>query len=350
MPLGELTPPADDLRSDLEAAFNETPDTPEPTPEEAQPEAPPADPAAPKEDHPTDPTRYADGKFKSSKAPEPAPEKPPTTDTQVKASVEPSTADAPPAGWSADAKAEWAALSPALKAAVLKRETDISEGGRQWSDQKRRYEEEWAPLEMRARQLGISRQEGLNRLLTADHMLRTNAPAAIQQLMQSYGVTLEHLTGQQPAQAQGGQQTVHDPRLDPILARFEQDDARSRARLETIVTEFSQSPDHPHFNAVVDQTLHLLPAIKAAKPYATPEQWLQEAYDSAVWANPGTRQSLIEARTQAQEQERLSAAAAQTAKAKAASVSVTGHANGSSAPPQPETIREALLQAWSGNS
>lgn len=372
MPLdGELTEPLDDLRGDIAKMMDGAADDAALSISEDTSTEPVAETVAePKADHPSDPARYADGTFKpikSDAAPEkaaapaakpvaakaPAEQVQPTTDNAAKASVQPSTAaDAPPAGWSAEAKAQWASLSPAVKAAAIKREEDIANGGRQWSDEKRRMQEDIAPLVMRTRELGIDHREGLNQLLAADYALRTQPVRAIHTLMKQFGVTLEQLTGQaQPAASQSApehypQQPLHDPRLDSILAEREQEAARAQARLEHLVTEFASSPDHPHFDAVINEALPLLASIKAAKPYASPQEWLQEAYDRAVWANPVTRQAELNAQAQATEQQRRQSTAGQVARAKAASVSVAGVPGGSQGAAPKDSIREELLAAF----
>lgn len=381
LPIGEMDPPngGDDLRGELAAAFDSAesaagPDpggTTAPDPVAAvtagETEKSPAVSASEaKTDHPNDPARYADGTFKPVK-PATAPEKAAapaieqaSKDDPTKASAQPPTAaDAPPAGWTPEAKAEWSNLSPALKAAVIKREDEIANGGRQWSEEKRRMQEDMAPLVMRARELGIDHREGLNRLLSADHMLRTNPLVAIRTLMQTYGVIPENLIGPAPqAHAEGssgGPQYVQDPRLDSVLQHVEQErayraqeSAREQARLESLVSEFAASSDHPHFDAVIDHALHLLPAVKAQAPYAGPEKWLQDAYEQAVYANPATRQAMIDSQQKAAEEQRRATAAAQTARAKAAGVSVTGSTGGSPIAAPRDTIREELEAAWAG--
>ena len=76
--------------------------------------------------------RGPDGKFIAKTADAPAAPATPTPDRAepTAATAAPSTAQAvsPPVSWSAEAKAAFAALSPAVQQAVLKREKEVSDG------------------------------------------------------------------------------------------------------------------------------------------------------------------------------------------------------------------------------
>jgi hypothetical protein len=65
---------------------------------------------------------------------------------------------APPPGWSAEAKATWAALPPHVQQAIGKREQEMDAGGKGWAAEKKAYDEAFpAALENSMKQYGITR-------------------------------------------------------------------------------------------------------------------------------------------------------------------------------------------------
>lgn len=329
----------EDVHNDVAAAIQQLKGKTEPGPE-----APPVDdqpaPIEAKADHPNDPNRYADGTFKPTKteaAPDkaaPVDPKSASTDTTTKASAPaPTPGDAPPAGWTPDAKAEWSNLSPALKAAVLKRENEIAEGGRQWSEEKRRYQATLAPLVQETQRLGIAPEQGLNALLQAHHMLTRDPASAIAELAQRYGVDLANLASNPPApQAQS--------RFDPMVSHLTQTVSALESQLNGflqnqtlgIVERFAQ--DKPHYAAVENDIARLIPVIQQAHPGLSPSDVLEKAYEQAIWVNPDVRAQLIADERAKQEQQQAEALKAKAAQAAKAAVSIKGSSNGARTAPK----------------
>lgn len=277
--------------------------------------------SSPEADVPEDGARARDssGKFISKSAVEQTETVAPVTPTTDadRLSEQPqvqSNALTPPTSWSADAKAVWSSLPPAAQQAALKRETEMADGQRQWSEQRQQLERTIAPLNELSQQNGIPWTEGLNRLLTVESSLRNPATAAqtVQQLAQAYGVDLAALVNGSPQP----QRQVQQPQFDPnairqdirqtIAAEFEE-----RA-LNSTISEFGLAKDangnllHPHFEAVKAAMGFLLSSEKA--------QSMQDAYDKAIWLDPSMRpQPQIQVNSQQQVQ-----------KAKKAAVSVSG--------------------------
>lgn len=372
--LPETNESGDDLRTSLETAFDAAAEQPAEVSESAAAttEAYPDAGAVAKSDAPADGrARGSDGKFIAkeeapAKAADPAgqPEKSTSADSPTKASTEqPSTAaDAPPVGWTADAKAEWSKLSPAIKAAVVKRETEISNGGRQWSDERRRLDGLVAPIRERAARHGISEAEGIQRLVAAQDMLERDPHTAIAWLAKQYGVNLG-TSGPQPAEGssrmENGDAAAARPGIDlaPVLAplhqsltaiqeRFAAEDRRQGEITQQLVEQFAVDPAHAHFDAVHAEIMALIPHIKTAEPYAAPADILQKAYDQAVWANGGTRQALLDKQIADASAARRATNAAEVGKARLAASSVRGAANGASPPVIHDSIREELEAAF----
>lgn len=255
----------------------------------------------------------------------------------------------PPVSWAADAKSEWSKLSPATQTAVLKREREMSDGIRQYSETTRRYEQVLSPVQQEAQRLGLNVDQAINSLMAAHHRLNRDPAGAIAQLAQQYGVDLGTLTGQSNGAASSSPivpQQTYDPRVDQManwIASQEQDKARS---VEMFVDEFARSPGHEHFDSVQNELLALVPQIKANNPSWPHEKILQDAYDRSVWANPTTRAQVIENQRQEDETKRIAAQKEKVNNAKRASSSVTGSSTSSGGSAPKGTVREELEAAF----
>ncbi len=382
MPIdGELTAPDDSLRSELEAAFGggndssasehveerSAPDSSvevhqqdgvartERSGEEAQAGAAQDDRA-----------RGPDGKFlakdakaDAGKAPPVDPNSPSTDAAKAsEVAVQPAAA-APPAGWTAAEKAEWAKLSPAVQAAVSRREQEMSRGGQQWSEEKRRYETAISPIATLARSKGLSTEEGIQRLARAQQMLDTDPVSALKEIAASYGVNLATLAGSpdtvSSAQApdieaivrQAVQRSV-TPIVAPIQDRWRQEEQRQQEMTTQMVVDFAGSKGHEHFGSVEQDIMDLIPPLKERNPTWSPQQVLQEAYDRAVYANPVTRQSILTASEAAAEAKRREEASQRATRARGAAVSVTGSPQGSAANEPAGSLRDEIMRAMTG--
>lgn len=361
----------DDLRATIEASFE-----PEAPAAEADVNDEPAEhieqeadsvtdktgePPAPKGDHPTDPARYADGTFKPTKA-EAAPEKVeapaeiPSTDP-AKASTQPASTPvvAPPAGWTAAEKAEWSKLPPAVQAAVSRREAEISQGGKQWSEEKRRYEGLISPLAQEAAKLGLDPSTGLNALLGTHRALQADPRGTLLKLAQQYGVDLT-TAGQTPDNSPQTQPDISalvrqavEPYLAPIQHRFQSEDQQRQQSATTLVEQFAAQPGHEHFAAVEAEIMDLIPGVKARNPGWDHQKILQEAYDRAVYANPETRAAMLAAKDAAAEAKRVADAKARATNARRAGASVTGSPNGAPSTEPADTLRGEIERAFSGS-
>lgn len=323
-----------------------------------------ADTSVAKADHPTDPRRYADGTFKTTN--EAAPEKVaaakeiPSTDA-AKVTEQPASTPGtlqPPAGWTAAEKAEFQKLSPAIQAAVSRREQEVHRGAQQWSEQRQRYETVLAPVAQAARAHGLTTEDGLNRLLSAQNMLERDPVNALRTLAQSYGVDLAQLAGQ-PA-AEGSAQNSPDiaaivdqrvaAMLGPIQQRFHSEDQRQQQSTLGLIHQFATEPGHDHYDLLEPMMLSVLPTVQQDMPNATPKEWLQEAYDRAAYANPATRATLLAGREAAADQKRIADAKARADKARRAGSSVTGATNGAAQEGPKDSLRAEIEAAMSSGS
>lgn len=344
----------DDLRATVVAAFEQhgaPTETSFALPSESAPDS--AETAAPEgetEQQKADRARDEAGRFTKAEKPadkpaDAAPKKAAPADKQItdqdntaKATAAPSTAGDPPKGWSAEARAEWSKLPPAIQAAVVKREQEISEGGRQWSEEKRRYEEMITPLREQSGRRGISEAEGLKRLLAAQNALDGNPAHAIRWLAQSYGVDLKQLATNPAYQAAPVVQRTQQQQ--PDIATLVEQKLEEREVRRSVEHFASDTEKYPHFEKVRTVMAALVESGAAAT--------LEDAYDRAVYADPSLRSELLAAQQSNAEAEKRRAEQERVAKAKSAAVSLRGSPNGAPAPAPKEfsDIRSAVEDAW----
>lgn len=287
-----------DLRTSLEAAFEQD-ETP------AEPEAPADEPRA----------RDEAGRFaeKPAEPVEPAAE-----------AAEP--VEAPerraPSSWKPDAQAAFNALPANIQDEVLRRETDYHkgiEGYKTHAQAAQAFERAVQPYMHTIEQLGVDAPTAVGQLLRADHTLRYGDAATkaqlFTQLAQQYGVDLKQVANPPEVDPQYAALQQQIQRQQQEMQRWKQEqDQQAQSVVMSEIDRFAADPAHTHFNEVRDEMRLLLESGKAAT--------LKDAYDTAVWMRGDIRQSLID--QQRAEAQQKATEQAQSARAKAASVSVKG--------------------------
>lgn len=231
-----------------------------------------------------------------------------------------------PKGWSAEAKADWSKLSPATQAAVLKRESEINDGGARWSEEKRALTEALTPLRDLASENKVPEGEVARRLVSAERFIREKPSEAIAWIAERSGlkVSIDGAPVKTPSQ----------PQADPVVAQlhhkvsqfermFEQ---QEQGRIGSEIESFASAPGHEHF-AAVRQEMGLLmqAAIQAGRTMT-----LDQAYEKAVWSDPDIRTQLTasqnaDAARKAKERETAE-------RARRGSLSLNGSPNGGTRP------------------
>lgn len=190
----------------------------------------------------------------------------------------------------------------------------------------------------------------------------TTAPAAQQQ------------NGQEPTAIENGQQVALPPAVAAELQALreqvgqfgqkfqtieQREAAAARAReiaegdaIQNTVNQFKSAVDanggllHPHFDDVEDMMTSLAHAALASKQ---PVPTLDQLYETAVYANPATREKVLTAQRQQEEAKRVEEARAKAASARKAGSSVTGAPGSGQAPGGKSSselsLREALEAA-----
>lgn len=225
----------------------------------------------------------------------------------AQAKVEASPAISMPKTWSADAKAEWSNLSPAVQQAVLKREQEMDSGGRQWSEQRATYEQALAPLSDFAQRYQIDPPQALNRLLEWQGALETDPANAIIQLARVSGVDLVALVNGSP-QPQAQQQQFNPDLIyngvnQLIAQQFQKrdEDQAVNSQIQSFASERDAAGQlkHPHFDnkAVKERMGALLEKGLAAD--------LDDAYQQSIWAMSDIRSSLMAPKAEVQQRQQV---------------------------------------------
>lgn len=260
--------------------------------------------------------RDAAGRFVAKPVEQSAPVTIPDADPAQATIEQPSPAIGTPKAWSAEAKAEWSKLSPAVQQAVLKREQEMDSGGRQWSTEKRAYEQVFAPVQTLSQQYQMKPADVVDRLVTVERRLADPAQSAqvIAELADSYGVDLAALVNGTPQPKPAQQQ--FNPEIIPQIVQKQvtqslqawQENQAVTGMITTFGTEKDQTGQlkHPHFsNEDVKKRMGALLGSGLAKD-------LEDAYQQSIWASSDLRTTLMAPQQQTQQR------TTQVAKAKAA--------------------------------
>lgn len=302
--------------------------------------------AAPEEPKTDTRPRSADGKF-APKAPADDPEVEATADAEPHADA-PAPTPAPNT-WRKDVAAKWAELPAEVQSEVLRRESDFHKGIEQYRSKAEfgvAIERAVAPYAATLQRLGIDPERAVSELMAADHRLRYGSPhdkhTYLAQLAQNYGIDL----GQVAEASQSPQQTI-DPNYAALQQELRQvrgmvesrtlaEQRREQETLNSEILRFAADPSHSHFEQVKGHMAALLQAGQAEN--------LADAYEQAVYANPLTRQAMLQ-----QQAEKMRKEAAQKAESarKAAGVHIRSRPSLPTSAPigtMDETIRSTLAR------
>lgn len=282
------------------------------------------------------------GKFVAKQA-EPAQD----TTEQPKTVETPQESIRPPASWSAQAKADFAALPPHIQKEVSKREGDIDKGFRERAEQLKRYEpleQVIAPHRQKWQVAGVDEATAVKQLLAASDWLDRNPTEALTHLARSYGVNIASLGQPNPAQPSGepGQpQAQPDPvasELQALKAELQAlKQGKEQETQQTYVSQieaFAADPANLYFENVKPAMAKLLQSGLV--------ETLPEAYERAIWADPTIRPILLQ-----QQAAKPANDPNRAAKAKLASVSVTGSPGNGPLPTSNGTIEDDIRLAIS---
>lgn len=204
-----------------------------------------------------------------------------------------------PKTWKPELAPQWAALDPAVKAEVLRREEDMFrglEGYKVDAAQGRSFKQAMAPYDPILRTYGLDPVVQAGKLMQAHFTLATGTPQVkaefMRDLIRNYQIDPQLLYGQQgaPGSAQP------DGYSDPAVASLQQQIAalqsereaekrtalvNARADLERQYDAFAANKANVHLNDVLGEMVQMIQSGASAT--------LEDAYAKAVWLNPKTR-------------------------------------------------------------
>jgi hypothetical protein len=207
--------------------------------------------------------------------------------------VEPESTVRAPSSWKKEQQAKFSSLPPDIQAEIARREGDIHRGVEHYkvaAERGNTYEKAFAPFRDTIQKIGTTPEQAITGLMQTDHNLRFGSPAqkvaVIQHIIQSYGINPEWFDQQNTAQA--------NPEIGHLQNRLQQFEAQQAQQMQDIKEREAASLNNDiaafaakseHFEAVRDRMADLLQG-NASKS-------LQEAYDTAIWADPAIRATLL---------------------------------------------------------
>lgn len=284
-----------------------------------------------------------------------------TKSEETQQQAAPPVADAP-ASWNKEMKETWGKLPPEAQKYISERESQahsvISQQGQLIAQFRPVGEMINKHIDV-FRAEGVTPQDGIERLLQAHRMLNERPAEAIFALMNMYGVDPStylqgQVPGQQPSQQPTGEVGALRKQIAQLEARLgevgqtvkqrEQQDIASQREL--LVSEINQfAKDNPLVEECESEFRQMVQGIRSQIEDGTrqPMTWsniFKEAYDHAVWANPKTRQTVLQKQKEAETSEAVKKAEEQKKTAAKAVGTRPQPANSRSAPSMEDTLRD----------
>lgn len=251
----------------------------------------------------------------------------------------------PPSTWTAEAKSQWSSLPPRIKQEILKREEDIGRGISNYKQRAEigdRYQQVMQPYQAMINAAGVSTEHAIQSVMNTMYRLQTGTPQQKAQLLlqtaQQYGADLEVLRAE-PDPQQAALQNYLSPLQQEIQQLRQQISSQSHtseqaqmAEVTSKIEAFRNAADekgnqlYPYFDNLRVQMGALIEARDAEIQQQistngfsnlTPMS-LEEAYESAAWSHPETRNILSTKQQTNSEEERKRIAREKAAKAKKA--------------------------------
>jgi hypothetical protein len=297
-------------------------------------------------------------------AAEPVAEIPPVELEQPAQQVDPRLERAPTT-WRADAKGKWQSIDPAIRGEILKREEDIGRGIQMYkgdAEYGKAVQETLMPYMATINASGATPNQVVGSMLNTYYRLQTASPQEkAQVLMQAahqYGADLSIMQQEYDPAQNTLQQSLYPLQqelqsLKQQLGQREQNAQQQEVNNATSTIDvFSNTLDeagnakYPHFETVRE---HMADLIDRADRSGQ-QMGLEEAYESALWALPEMRQTLLAQQSGSAESQRQKEAAEKATKAKkAAGTNLHGKGSYQETPNKPtgsvtDTLAETLAE------
>lgn len=267
-----------------------------------------------------------------------------------------------PNHWTKDGKDGFNALPRNIQEVLLKREKDRERGIQKQLEEINKSKKAYGELETfisphveRWNLNGVQPTQVIQQLVAAQDFLNRNPVEGLKWLAKSYGLDLAQLA---QASVSNGQQASNQPdpqiyhEIQTLRAQLQaiQEEKTNGAinstisEIESFATEMGANgvPLRPYFEDVAEEIGKWIQIVRQSKPDAANRDVLNEAYDRAVWANPDTRNAMLQMQAKAKELElrKKSNAAANAGK------SISGSPGNTSGSVASGSLREQLEAAW----
>lgn len=329
--------------------------------------------------------RGPDGKFlaKDTKIPAEAAKTADATKSTESAKTGAVVTDAAPGSLPADIKAEWAALTPATKAFLVKQEQERGQAAGKAGHELRQLKQQYEPIEtlLGPRRAAVVAQHGsvegwLKQVLDYSDFAGADPEGFLSWYLSQPNIAsrvdVAKLLGQSPDGAQRTPALATDPTIKGLQQRLEQTERRLQQyegltqtqRQNSVVSEmdaFENEKDaqgnlaHPHYATlreagVIGPELHL---VQQSNPNLSVRQVLATAYENAMWKHSDTRNAVLQSQQKQalEEKEAKDRAEAASRARKFATGSSPGKTSPADAPK--ENVRDeiaALVHAQMGST
>lgn len=243
-------------------------------------------------------------------------EEPEQIDEIVEEPAEGTVAEAPaeavPEGFSKEAKAEWTKTPPTVRAAIVKREQDMTKGVAEIRQRYAEIDQALSPRMAVIRQNGHTPAQAVNQLFSWFEALSANPKQAFPALAQSFRFDLKSLLGGEAPKPEAGagatppEGEVIPPAVQAYISGLEQ---KLEQKLGGITQHFAQqfqtqsmsktqeildswARGKPHFEEVRQMMAHMI-GSGAVPPLQNGAADLDKAYDMALYAVPTVRDKIL---------------------------------------------------------
>lgn len=275
----------------------------------------------------------------------------------------------PPVSWNAQDKNIFKDLPREVQEVIKRREserdsfvTKTREEFSQAGNELQRFKQVLTPVQQRLRLQGMTEEQYISQLIAADDLLQSNPAQGIQWLSQQYGLDPSQLNDVGAAPQADSATTARIAQLEAMIAQQQQSQQQSQelqtqtamAQAQKDFENFALEADekgnlqHPYVADIGQEMIPFAASIRQQNPTLSNKEILAQAYERAVWANPETREALMQSKEQSSQKRQRDEVAKKAARAKKAGSSVNGSPSNSAAPVEngSQSLRASLLAAF----
>lgn len=269
----------------------------------------------------------------------------------------------PPISWEKEAKEEFKSLPVKVQQYVLRREQERDRAFQKKTEEVAQIKKSYQGLNQILtpeisswRNLGLSPEEAIGRLIRAQKFLDSNPIEGIRKIAKSYNIDIDKL----PEYAKSNN---INPELQAVTSKVQQIEhmiqaernQQAQAEKAALLREielFEKEVDNegnlvrPHYEQLQADMTPIVAALREAHPTASVAAILHEAYNRALWANPETREAVLREQAAKEQAKRIEETKKKAVQAKKAGSSITGAPSGISKAKPSGSIRDSLERAW----